>query len=300
MVLQAYIDDSYGESGVHVLAGYIASAEAWSRFVREWEKLLPLCNRKSSGPFRFKMSEMAHRLDEVRLFLDVIRSHVSYSFSIMMKEDGLKRVKERLWSERVELVWYPHDDVNNVMLSFLAAKFFEGVIGDHYNDSWIGPDDKIDIYVDNDAAPPWALTIGTTLLVNFLSICGSTLDKARDLLTTKNAFLSKQLTFWRGGSRRGYENGNEGTILSDTFGPPPKDRIIRGVRLDFTEDQIVDNLMVRFKSSQRFPSLVNIYDTNKKPLSAHALDVHEFDKRQGLFSFLEKKLKSIRRRGQFR
>jgi hypothetical protein len=42
MVVRAYIDDSYTAGGVHVLAGYIARAEQWGAFSKEWEELLPL------------------------------------------------------------------------------------------------------------------------------------------------------------------------------------------------------------------------------------------------------------------
>jgi len=41
------------------------------------------------------MSEMARRMEDVPLFLDVIRSNVSYAVSIMMKEDELERAKGR-------------------------------------------------------------------------------------------------------------------------------------------------------------------------------------------------------------
>jgi hypothetical protein len=96
VVVQCYLDDSYTQGGAHVLAGYVARAESWAKFTKEWEQLLPRCYRGgNSGRHRFKMSEMARRMEDVPLFLDVIRSNVSYAVSIMMKEDELERAKGR-------------------------------------------------------------------------------------------------------------------------------------------------------------------------------------------------------------
>ena len=134
MVIQAYLDDSYSENGVHVLAGYMARANSWALFAREWEQLLPLSYRGNSGKYRFKMNEMAHRLDDVRPFLNVIRSHVSYSFTLMMRETDLERARKRIWSDNVDIIWSPRDNIANVMLKFFSAKFFEVVIGDHRNE----------------------------------------------------------------------------------------------------------------------------------------------------------------------
>ena len=65
MNLQAVIDDSYDPDGVFVLAGYIASGEAWSEFSREWEELLPLVPPNRSGVRRFKMAQMAASADRM-------------------------------------------------------------------------------------------------------------------------------------------------------------------------------------------------------------------------------------------
>ena len=55
MVLQAFIDDSYKSDGVYVLAGFVATAEAWANFARDWEELLPLGVRDRDGKFHFKL-----------------------------------------------------------------------------------------------------------------------------------------------------------------------------------------------------------------------------------------------------
>lgn len=53
VVLQAYIDDSRGDDGTFVLAGYIATAESWAKFAGEWEELLPYGTPRWQGRLSF-------------------------------------------------------------------------------------------------------------------------------------------------------------------------------------------------------------------------------------------------------
>jgi hypothetical protein len=63
MAIQAYMDDSFSPGGVHVLAGYVAPAESWAAFSKEWEQLLPRALPGKTGKYRFKMKEMARRME---------------------------------------------------------------------------------------------------------------------------------------------------------------------------------------------------------------------------------------------
>jgi len=57
---QAFIDgSSRPPDGDFVLGGYIATAETWAQFSKDWEELLPLGTRAKNGKLHFKMSEMA-------------------------------------------------------------------------------------------------------------------------------------------------------------------------------------------------------------------------------------------------
>lgn len=87
MVLQAYIDDSWDEDGCYVLAGYVASAEEWAAFSREWEAMLPRATLQADGHYRFKMSEMAQspeRMSRVAGFHNVINKHVRMSIASVL------------------------------------------------------------------------------------------------------------------------------------------------------------------------------------------------------------------------
>ena len=228
-------------------------------------------------------------------FLNIIRSHVSYFVTTMMREEDLERARRRIWSDNSDIAWSPNDDISNLKLRFFVPQFFKAVIGDHNNDSWIGPDNRIDIYIDNHAAPEWTfddLWDDTTrkLPENIREHIGERprfVDDEENLPIQAADFLA----WW---TRKGYEEGNVDSIIRDTFGAPPANQLISGVRLDFTEDQITENLICNLKESQAIRGLVNIYDSNVKP-RANALDVYNFEKRQSLFEFLGKRLKSLRR-----
>jgi hypothetical protein len=51
------------------------------------------------------MAEMKNRLEDVKLFLDVIREHVSYHVAIIARKDDLERAKKRIWSDNLALAF---------------------------------------------------------------------------------------------------------------------------------------------------------------------------------------------------
>lgn len=98
VALQAYIDDSF-DAEHFVLAGYVASADAWEAFSREWERLLPYGLRDEQG-YYFKMAEMAalpERKERVAAFYRVIEDHVLFSLSIHFKLSDFERAKRRIF-----------------------------------------------------------------------------------------------------------------------------------------------------------------------------------------------------------
>jgi hypothetical protein len=82
MVFQAFMDESHTESTTYVLGGYIADAEVWAKFAKDWEELLPLTYRsKKTGKYRFKMREMVKRMEHVPAFYALIEKHDLFSLS---------------------------------------------------------------------------------------------------------------------------------------------------------------------------------------------------------------------------
>ena len=112
-VFQAFIDESEGETGVFVLAGHIATAEAWAKFSKEWEELLPYAYLQKDGTRIFKMEEMLRggaRQEDASWFFRVIEKHVALSLSCMIKREDVKKAKARTW---VPGFWIDWDYVNN-------------------------------------------------------------------------------------------------------------------------------------------------------------------------------------------
>ena len=108
MVFQAYIDDSQDDDGTFVLAGYIASAERWASFSREWERMLPWATVQPDGRHRFKMSEMAmspERMGRLPAFHTIINNHVEMSIATVIDRKLLNKFLD-------DLVAYVIRDVN--------------------------------------------------------------------------------------------------------------------------------------------------------------------------------------------
>src|ERR1700688_2027339 len=95
MAWQAYIDDSYTPEGTFVLGGYIATAENWAQFAKEWNALLPSGGTvANNGRYHFKMSEMSttpQRMERAPAFYWIIERHVHSAASCKINIADLKR-----------------------------------------------------------------------------------------------------------------------------------------------------------------------------------------------------------------
>ena len=96
LVLQAYIDHSC-EAGTFVLAGYLAAAEEWAAFSKEWKELLddqPVLKR-------IEMQEMAQspeRMERASRLYRTIERHVRIAVSCIIPVDELRQaVRQFNW-----------------------------------------------------------------------------------------------------------------------------------------------------------------------------------------------------------
>lgn len=91
-MLQAHIDESQ-EGDVFVMAGYVATSEAWTHFSYEWRKIL---DTPATSHFRkidhFKMAEMrsASDLEKSGWFYRVIEDHVLAAVSSVIRISELR------------------------------------------------------------------------------------------------------------------------------------------------------------------------------------------------------------------
>jgi hypothetical protein len=163
----------------------------------------------------------------------------------------------------------------------------------------LSPIDKIDIYFDKETAADWSLDQWEDMVKNKP-------EYVRDYIGGKPQFLDDEefmplqsadfLAWW---IRRGYENGNEATILDETFGSKDDKvpKTTKGFNLMFDEGQITSNLIDLFKSASTLPAWTEIYDAKVKPRNENtAMDVYGFEKRNHLLSYFKAKLKSLRTR----
>lgn len=98
LVWQAYIDESY-DNDAFAIAGWLASAEQWASFSKEWEDLLPLAYKNKHGVHEFKMAEMAavpERLEDTQAFYRVIERHAMISLSFSMRKSDFQRGVDRI------------------------------------------------------------------------------------------------------------------------------------------------------------------------------------------------------------
>jgi hypothetical protein len=154
---QAFLDESAPKDASSgdvefVLAGHIATADAWEEFSEEWRELLPLGTRASNGNFHFKMAEMARTpesRDRVRHFYAVIEKYVLTSISVRVNLEYFARAHERLemagrfhnWPPIPQRLWK-----NPYFYAFrgLLDKFHESMFG-----GVVPMDEKVEFIFDD-------------------------------------------------------------------------------------------------------------------------------------------------------
>lgn len=95
---QAFFDDS-GSEEEFVLAGYIATAETWDRFAKEWKDLLPMGIKDKNGILHFKMTQMARSQEaseRVELFYRLIEKYELIPISCRLNLEDFERAITRL------------------------------------------------------------------------------------------------------------------------------------------------------------------------------------------------------------
>jgi hypothetical protein len=176
-MLQAYIDDS-GTGGsrtnpVFVFAGYIAPAERWAAFVKEWDGLL-----KSYKLQRFKMSEANWRwlsrsnIEPVEQFYRVIERHVSAEARIVVPYNAYDSAMARL-SYRFE------DKANIYLLAFTHLLNFIAM-----NRSSLGISGRVDFIFDKGTLRKELIDCDWDLLLSITS------EEAREMLGSAPMFVS--------------------------------------------------------------------------------------------------------------
>jgi Protein of unknown function (DUF3800) len=244
MVMQAFIDESYSQKGVYVLAGYIATAEAWANFSKEWKGVLHNGTRDKYGRDHFKMKEMAvseRRRKRLPIFFRVIEKHVALAVSCKVNVIDIQRAKNRLWIPNVS-VSYVGALANPWMFEFVALldmlfhnrnrELIRGLIPEG---------ERVDFYFD-ETSQKRAVTRGWEAFVSrrpdaFRQFCG-----APPRFKNDNDFPQLQAAdFWAWWIRRWHEDGTpEKSAICDFGVCRAAQDTYRKLEISASEDQIVD------------------------------------------------------------
>lgn len=150
---QAFVDDSLTPGGEFVLGGYVATAETWAEFAKQWEELLPLGTRARNGKYHFKMSEMAQspeRMKRVPSFYGVIEKNVRLAISCRINLTDFARARKRVEEIAIKMDW----SINLFRWANPYYFVFRGLVDDFHRErqtlkSVIPLDETVDFIFDN-------------------------------------------------------------------------------------------------------------------------------------------------------
>ena len=251
VVFQAFMDDSYTPNGTFVLGGYVASAEAWAAFAKEWESLLPLATRnRRTRAFRFKMSEMAQFMDRVPTFHNVIADHALLALSCKINLADLRRARERIWGDNLIIDWNFADRPFSFCYAGLMGTFHSMRIKHDPSGQMAGLlplDQKVDFYFDmqserEEIQSAWE-NFKTSESDDIEALYG-----ALPRFENDEEFLPLQAAdFWAWWVRKGYETDKLFEYKYGRFDGWETTKLVPFIDIFFTEDTIVEHLIERVR-----------------------------------------------------
>jgi hypothetical protein len=221
VVLQAFIDESAGEKGVWVLGGYVATAEAWAHFSREWEQMLHFGTRNKDDQYHFKMSEMARNKDRMKRvpgFFRIIEKYATLAISCKASAVDIERAKRRIWIPNVS-VSYVGALADPWMFLFVALldMFFHNRKAERIREV-LPVEEKIDFYFDDRSERVLSSKGGKPSsrgdLITFREFCETT-PRFKD---DKICLPLQAADFWAWWVRKWEEEGTPGKSDTCDFG----------------------------------------------------------------------------------
>ncbi|MEI2636916.1 MAG: DUF3800 domain-containing protein [Methylotenera sp.] len=247
MTLQAFIDDSYENDGVYVLAGCISNVEGWVNFSKDWQKILPnwgTLNPKTNK-YHFKMSEMnatKERMERVPVFLGTIEEHVLGFVYVKINISELNRALNKLQAANADIIidWACYADPFYVACRCLLDKFH---LQRNEMIEALG-EEKIDFYFDEQSNKNSITSIWDSYISErpeqIREYYGATpsFKDDEDFLPLQGADL---YAWW---VRKCYKDGTPEKIDKLDFGEfkPSKQKKLLRVSIEFNESHLIENL----------------------------------------------------------
>jgi hypothetical protein len=126
VVFQAFIDESY-DANCFAFAGYIATAEQWAHFSKEWGELLQIYGiRNKSGNLIFKMSQAAKHPEQIRAFYHIIERYALMGISATLDIRDFESAKQSISCPDFPIEWNTSNyymNFRSLLDIFHAARF---------------------------------------------------------------------------------------------------------------------------------------------------------------------------------
>jgi hypothetical protein len=265
MTLQAFIDESYDESGLFVMAGCISTAEAWAQFSVEWEKMLPswgLLDEHRIYHFHFQEMTTPNRINNIGVFFDTLYRYSLGFISIKINTNDLKRARSRIFVPNMKIDWaYAADPY------FFTFRALMGIFQQHrsaFEDYFL--EEKIDFIFDNHVDKNILISSWGEYLNNRPEEIKKYFGATPRFLDDKECFPLQGADLIAGLVRRGYQEGKTADAIAELNIPGIKRTIKKEtirITIELSEDDIATNL----KQALRYvigPSHV-IYDVKLSP-----------------------------------
>lgn len=258
LILQAFIDDSLGEDGTFVLGGYVANAEAWADFSRDWEEMLPHSGQvDSNGIGYFKMADLARKgdgIERAQAFFRVIEKHVQLALSCKINVGEMKSAFERVAAPSAQINW--NSLANPYVFTFRCLLDMFHTHKVELTDTILPPGVNVDFIFDDQAEKSHILSAWDSYIsqrpAETIGLYGATPRFEND----KKFTPLQAADFWAWWVREWYERGEE--FLTFREWSKTKGRIYFIQSISFNESQIIESLVKLIR--QQLGPFVTIVD----------------------------------------
>jgi hypothetical protein len=192
------------------------------------------------------MSEMAHKMEHVPLFHEVIHKYALFCLSFTIDKRALERALRRITVDDVVITHSSLSDpyficFRNLLDSFVRFRALDSKTGEQI-EKFIPVDKSVDFYFDEQTQKKVIRSV-------WAEIIEKRAPEVRELYGSEPKFENDEIflplqaaDFWAWWIRKGHENGNLEDICNGDFGKW-KAKPIPGIHMGMGEDQLAHMIM---------------------------------------------------------